>query len=89
MTVESLASHSRALPLRIGRELTERDRVADGLPSAESPLTVEVELVHGEPQVVLYLENERLGVVLPPPVARSLAASLENAADRIAMEARR
>ncbi len=47
------------------------------------PIAIEVELVDEEPSVVVYLEREKLAVVLAPRVARAVAASLENAADRV------
>lgn len=43
---------------------------------AGCPIEVELQLVDGRPQVVLYVTEERLAIVLEPSDARSLAADL-------------
>lgn len=50
----------------------------DGL---STPLKVGIEECGDRYQVVLYVENEQLGIVLEPGVARSIAAALDSAAE--------
>jgi hypothetical protein len=58
----------------------------DGL---STPLTVGIEDFGSRQQVVLYVTSEHLGIVLEAGVARSIAADLESAAERVLLVAAR